>query len=204
MCVIAGVHCGCIYYVAFHECFPTFLHFMFLDRHYDSRPTPVDAYFKALIAFVVSPTRAKQLTVHSFRVWLACALLAAGATPEQIMLLLRWSSDAARKLYARAGLGSQAAMLDTAVDMPIDSVRSHTLFAAATAGGRAPRQEEAEAARAVEEARRLVEEAHAVRTPLCSRAELGVEIDYHAQAAAVAAAVPRLIAAVSPPSHPIL
>ena len=105
------------------------------------------------------------------------------------MLLLRWSSDAARKLYARAGLGSQAAMLDTAVDMPIDSVRSHTLFAAATAGGRAPRQEEAEAARAVEEARRLVEEAHAVRTPLCSRAELGVEIDDHAQAAAVAAAV---------------
>ena len=155
----------------------------------------LDAYFKALIAFVVSPTRAKQLTVHSFRVWLACALLAAGATPEQIMLLLRWSSDAARKLYARAGLGSQAAMLDTAVDMPIDSVRSHTLFAAATAGGRAPRQEEAEAARAVEEARRLVEEAHAVRTPLCSRAELGVEIDDHAQAAAVAAAVPRLIAA---------
>ena len=42
--------------------------------------------------------RAAQLSVHSFRVWLACALLAAGATPEQIMLLLRWSSEAARKL----------------------------------------------------------------------------------------------------------
>ncbi|KAL3928931.1 MAG: hypothetical protein SGPRY_002180, partial [Prymnesium sp.] len=63
----------------------------------------LDAFFKELIVHVAAPERARQLSMHSFRVWLACSLLAAGATPEQIMLLLRWSSDSARKLYARLG-----------------------------------------------------------------------------------------------------
>ena len=74
----------------------------------------VDDFFKRLLAHVVSKDRARQLSIHSFRVWLACALLAAGATPEQIMLLLRWSSDAARKLYARLGERTQTSLLSAA------------------------------------------------------------------------------------------
>eukprot|EP00966_Prymnesium_polylepis_P286841 6625522-Prymnesium_polylepis.1 len=61
----------------------------------------LDKFFKARFAYVVSKERLAQITVHLFRVYLACALLAAGATPEQVMQLLRWSSDAARRLYAR-------------------------------------------------------------------------------------------------------
>ena len=72
--------------------------------------------------------------MHSFRIWLACALLAAGATPEQIMLLLRWSSEAARKLYAMMGQLSQAALLGRACEVKVDAVRAHTLLVAATTG----------------------------------------------------------------------
>jgi hypothetical protein len=43
----------------------------------------LDKLFKALLLLVAPPEQAKQLTIHSFRVWLACALLEAGATPEQ-------------------------------------------------------------------------------------------------------------------------
>ena len=50
----------------------------------------LDKFFKALFAHVTEPARLARLTVHSFRVYLACALLAAGATPEQVMQLLRW------------------------------------------------------------------------------------------------------------------
>ena len=46
------------------------------------------------------------------------------------MMLLRWSSDAARKLYARLGETVQSALLDKAAVTEVDSVRSHTLLAA--------------------------------------------------------------------------
>mmetsp|Transcript_53736 Transcript_53736/g.94834 ORF Transcript_53736/g.94834 Transcript_53736/m.94834 type:complete len:229 (-) Transcript_53736:45-731(-) len=64
---------------------------------------------------------ARQLSMHSFRVWLACSLLAARATPEQIMLLLRWSSDEARRLYARMGDQQQVNLLDAAAECPLDT-----------------------------------------------------------------------------------
>ena len=96
----------------------------------------LDAFFKAHAGLVVTPARLKSLTMHSWRVWLACALLAAGATPEQIMLLLRWSSDEARKLYARISEGAHLAHLDMACDAKVDSIRSHTLLHAATEEGK--------------------------------------------------------------------
>ena len=85
------------------------------------------AFFKDWVALVCTPERTAQLTVHSLRVYLACALLAAGATPEQIMQLLRWSSETARKLYARLSIATAAAAIDAAADVEIDSILSHTL-----------------------------------------------------------------------------
>ena len=113
----------------------------------------LDSFFKALLAYVVTKERAKQLSVHSFRVWLACALLAAGASAEQIMYLLRWSSDAARRLYARMGERSQMALLGATCDVSLDSVRAHTLLAtpgasapAGTVAPRGPAERQAESA----------------------------------------------------------
>jgi hypothetical protein len=82
----------------------------------------------------VPPRNAAQ-PVHSFRVWLACALLAAGATPEQIMLMVRWSSEAARKLYARLAMTTQCSLHTGALHASFDSIRAHTLLDAASATG---------------------------------------------------------------------
>eukprot|EP00965_Chrysotila_dentata_P063843 2115730-Pleurochrysis_carterae.AAC.2 len=68
----------------------------------------LDDFFKAAVALVTTPERANALSIHSFRSYLACALLAAGATPEQIMVMLRWSSEAARALYARIAVTAHA------------------------------------------------------------------------------------------------
>ena len=90
-------------------------------------------FFDGLVRLVCTEERAKQLSVHSFRVWLACALLAAGATPEQIMLMVRWSSEAARKLYARLAMTTQCSLQAGAVDASFDSIRAHTLLDSPTA-----------------------------------------------------------------------
>jgi len=97
---------------------------------------------------VLTAPRCKIITIHSFRVWLACALLAIGATPEQIMQLLRWSSDEARKLYARMGENAQSGLLDSACDARFDSVRSHTLLHTAGEVERMDKEAEAAAAKA--------------------------------------------------------
>ena len=39
--------------------------------------------------------------MHSFRIYLACALLEAGASNGTIQSMLRWRSDEALKIYAR-------------------------------------------------------------------------------------------------------
>ena len=90
----------------------------------------LSTFFDGLIRRICTEERAKQLSVHSFRVWLACALLAAGATPEQIMLMVRWSSEAARKLYARLAMTTQCSLQAGAVDANFDSIRAHTLLEA--------------------------------------------------------------------------
>ena len=43
------------------------------------------------------------MTLHSYRVGLACQLLEAGASPAQIQAILRWQTDESLRLYARMG-----------------------------------------------------------------------------------------------------
>ena len=116
-----------------------------------------------------------MLTIHSIRVWLACALLAAGATPEQIVHLLRWSSAAARRLYAQYGAQLQVTLLNSAQDVPLDTVRAHTLLSAAAARPlTADEQAQATAGEALENARRLLERAAEVTGPLPPASSLPV------------------------------
>eukprot|EP00965_Chrysotila_dentata_P175527 5794210-Pleurochrysis_carterae.AAC.1 len=44
------------------------------------------------------------------------------------MVMLRWSSEAARALYARIAVTAHARAVDVAHDAAIDVVRSHTLL----------------------------------------------------------------------------
>ena len=46
-----------------------------------------------LLAAGVAPERARTLSMHSWRIYLACALLAQGASSAQILSMLRWRSD---------------------------------------------------------------------------------------------------------------
>ena len=112
----------------------------------------LDVHFKRLFAHVCTPQRLAQLSVHSFRVYCACALMAAGATPEQVMLLLRWSSESARKLYARVADSTQVGLLESAAEAAIDTVRTHSLLAAAELAVPSASTGEAEAARTAREA----------------------------------------------------
>jgi hypothetical protein len=72
----------------------------------------------------VPPEIAKTLSMHSWRIYLACALLAAGASTAQILSMLRWRSDEALRLYARLNDTTYATWLDSAGDATINSIRS--------------------------------------------------------------------------------
>ena len=61
---------------------------------------------------------------HSARVFLACALLAAGRRPETIQALLRWQTVESLRLYACLGPEEYAAHLDAARKANVTAVRA--------------------------------------------------------------------------------
>ena len=61
----------------------------------------LDKALSDLLTAVVGPTEARRFSFHSFRIALACELLAAGASPGVIQALARWRSPAALDAYAR-------------------------------------------------------------------------------------------------------
>ena len=95
------------------------------------------SFFDALLTMVFGAEKARKHSVHSFRIYLACALRAAGASRELIMEMLRWSSDDALKLYARINSVDDADWRDRAAVAAVDSVRSGTLTAMRPAMGSA-------------------------------------------------------------------
>eukprot|EP00966_Prymnesium_polylepis_P201754 4674800-Prymnesium_polylepis.1 len=65
-------------------------------------------------------------SVHSFRVYLACALLSAGASSGTIQTMLRWRSDDALRIYARINDFKYAEWLARAAVAEVSSVRTTT------------------------------------------------------------------------------
>jgi hypothetical protein len=76
-----------------------------------------------------------KYSMHSWRIHLACALLAAGASNGTIQQLLRWRSDDALKIYARINKGDYADALLKASQATVDSVRTTSLREAMDARG---------------------------------------------------------------------
>ena len=62
---------------------------------------PADRAFAAVAEAALGVTRAAMLSLHSPRVFCACALLAQGASRPLIMALCRWKSEASLDIYAR-------------------------------------------------------------------------------------------------------
>ena len=86
-----------------------------------------------LLAAGVSPELAKTYSMHSWRIYLACALLAKGASTAQILSMLRWRSEEALRLYARLNDTTYATRLDTAATADISSIRASNIAAVAEA-----------------------------------------------------------------------
>ena len=61
----------------------------------------LDSALSTSLARVCTLAERNGLTLHSFRVALACQLLEAGASPGQIQALLRWQTSESLRLYAR-------------------------------------------------------------------------------------------------------
>ena len=89
----------------------------------------LNAIFYAMMVLVVGQARAGFYSMHSWRIYLACALLAAGASNGTIQTMLRWRSDDALKIYARINDDKYAGWLESAACAPVSSVRTTTALA---------------------------------------------------------------------------
>ena len=75
----------------------------------------------------VGPAAARSYSWHSARVYLACALLAAGATHAQIHALCRWQSEDSLRIYARLNVGKYQQLLSAASAADVRSVSTASL-----------------------------------------------------------------------------
>ena len=85
-----------------------------------------DAFSEMMGVVCGSVDAAKPYSIHSFRVYLACALLSAGASSVTIQTMLRWRSDDALRIYARINDYKYSEWLDRAAVATVSSVRTTT------------------------------------------------------------------------------
>ena len=82
----------------------------------------LDSLFQfALTACGVPEAERKGYSVHSFRIYLACALYAKGCPPERIMAILRWKSEEALMIYARMNDNERADWVASSMGAEVDS-----------------------------------------------------------------------------------
>jgi hypothetical protein len=87
----------------------------------------MDTVLKALLRTFLDEAAAQRYSWHSFRVGLACSLLAAGASETIILALCRWRSPASLRIYARINSDTSAAWLDLAGLQQLNSVQAPSL-----------------------------------------------------------------------------
>ena len=75
----------------------------------------------------IGKEQSKLYTLHSFRRYLACALLAAGVADARIQALLRWKTGESLKIYATLNDGAYGEYLERAGKADVTSVRTRAL-----------------------------------------------------------------------------
>jgi len=98
------------------------------------RHNVADATLRALLRTFMDEETASHYSWHSFRIGLACSLLAAGASESVILALCRWRSPESLRVYARFNRSVSAAWLDAAAGQTINSVQAPNLPAIAALG----------------------------------------------------------------------
>ena len=84
----------------------------------------LDALLRAMLLVFLPEAECRKYSWHSFRIYLACALLADGVDPATIQCMLRWRSEEALRIYARLNAERYGELLLRAVHADISSVRT--------------------------------------------------------------------------------
>jgi hypothetical protein len=87
----------------------------------------LDSMLRAMLIATVGVAAAAKYSWHSMRIWLACSLLASGASHAQIQALCRWRSDEALAIYARLNQTTYSRLLARALVANVSSVRASQL-----------------------------------------------------------------------------
>ena len=86
------------------------------------------SYIMAVLEATVGPARAKLLSPHSWRVWLASSLRMCGATDARIQAMGRWLNPESIKIYARMSQQEYATWVDKLMSVRrIDTARTTSL-----------------------------------------------------------------------------
>ena len=85
-------------------------------------------FFDNLLKAIMPDAAARTHSVHSFRIYLACALRDRGVPPATIKEMLRWRSDAALCVYARVNAAFDSATRASATSANVSSVRTTTVL----------------------------------------------------------------------------
>ena len=87
----------------------------------------LDTALKNMLLSFMPATRVQHYSWHSARIYLACALRDAGASPGEIQALCRWVSEQSLHIYARMNESAYTYWLTKAMRADVSSVRATTL-----------------------------------------------------------------------------
>ena len=87
----------------------------------------VDNVFHALLLTFLTAAEVQKYSWHSWRIGLACALLATNAPVATILALCRWKGPQSLQIYARRNMHEIAAWVDTAAAQVTNSVQAPNL-----------------------------------------------------------------------------
>ena len=103
-------------------------HALFVDgSHQPLTGDAVDAKLRSQLEKVVPAGTASRYSPHSFRRYLACALMAANVDRDHILALLRWKTSESLAIYAKLNDRAYADMVDAAGTADISSIQSNSI-----------------------------------------------------------------------------
>jgi hypothetical protein len=82
----------------------------------------LDSMLQLILRRLIGKVNASKYSWHSARIYLACSLLAAGASHAQIQALCRWQTEDSLRVYARLNPSSYDKLLSRAASAQVESV----------------------------------------------------------------------------------
>ena len=87
----------------------------------------IDNFLRTALLSFLSPAAVKRYSPHSFRIYLACALRASGASDAVIQALCRWQSLDSLRTYALLDAPAYKGYIQRAMESDSQAVRRHEL-----------------------------------------------------------------------------